>query len=57
VWQCLFDGEVGPTIGKTLDGLAFGDIERVPIELIDFGECLDQISGVGFVAASLAPTE
>ena len=54
VRQGLFDGEVGPTIDKPIDGLGFSDIERVAIGLIDFGEGLDQISGVGYVAAQFS---
>lgn|SRR5262245_10991267 len=51
VRQRLFHTEVGPPITKPFNSLAFGDVKCVAICLIDFGEGLDQVSCVGFVAA------
>ena len=50
----MFDFEVGPPVSEALDGLAFCDVECVAIGLIDLGEGLDQIDGVGFIAAQFS---
>jgi len=53
VRQSLLDGEVRPAIIKPLDCRAFGYKESVMIGLIDFGQGLDQVDSVTFIAAQL----
>jgi len=49
VWQRPLHFKIWPPIRKPLDRRLFGDVERVLIGLIDFGEGLDQIDRVGFI--------
>lgn len=53
VWQRLLNGEVRPAIIKSLDCRPFGYKESVMVGLIDFGESLDQVDSVTFIAAQL----
>ena len=46
--------EVRPATSKPIDCRWPRDVDSVPIGLIDFGESLNQISRVGFVAGELS---
>src|SRR5688572_8487985 len=44
------DSEVGPTVLKSFNCFFSGDVQRVEIDVIYFGEGFDQITGVGFIS-------
>ena len=46
---------VGPTVGESINGFSFSDIERVVIYAIDFGKGLDQICRVRLVTTKPGP--
>ena len=51
--QRAFYLEVSPAVLEPIGRRLFRNIERVLIGLIDLGEGLDQIDGVGFIAGEL----
>jgi len=53
VGQRSFYFEVRPTVGEAIDGRLFGNVESIRIDLVDFGEGLDQVGRVTFVSAQL----
>ena len=51
--QGSFYFEIRPTVGETIDGRLFSNVESIRIRLVDFGEGLDQVGSVTFVSAQL----
>jgi hypothetical protein len=44
------NGEVRPTVLKSFNCFFPGDVQRVEIDVVNFGQGLDQITGVGFIS-------
>ena len=52
--QRLLDLEIGPALIEPLESGPFGYVQGVKIGLVDFGEGLDQVDGVTFIAAEFS---